>query len=93
VAFSDATRQSLGLTAERGLLVVAVAAGSPAEKAGILVGDIILGVDGSPIENVHGLQPFLDSEYVGKAITLDVVRGGQLVKVSVTVGEKQSSHA
>ena len=91
VAFSNATRQSLGLKAEQGLLVVAVAADSPAEKAGILLGDIIVAADGSPIQNVQDLQPFLDSEYVGKSISLDVVRGGQLVKVSVSVGEKQRS--
>jgi S1-C subfamily serine protease len=93
VAFSDATRQSLGLKAEQGLMVVAVAADSPAEKAGILLGDIIIAADGSPVGNVQGLQPFLDSEYVGKSISLDVVRGGQLVKVSVTVGEKQRTQA
>jgi S1-C subfamily serine protease len=91
VAFSEATRQSLGLNAERGLLVVGVAAGSPAEKGGFLQGDIIIAADGSPIQSVENLQPFLDSEYVGKSISLDTVRGGQMVKLSVTVGEKQRS--
>ena len=37
---------------------------------------------------MHSLQPFLDSENVGKPINLDIVRGGQLVKISVAVGEK-----
>ena len=91
VAFPQGTRQSLGLAAERGLLVVAVAAGSPAEQAGILLGDIIVAAEGSSIQNVHSLQPFLDSENVGKTIALDVVRGGQIVKLSVTVGEKPRS--
>ena len=54
-------------------------------------GSIIVAAEGSPIESVQSLQPFLDSEYVGKAISLDVVRGGQLVKLSVTVGEKLRS--
>jgi S1-C subfamily serine protease len=70
---------------------VAVATGSPAEKGGILLGDIIVAADGSPIQSVESLQPFLDSEYVGKSISLDMVRGGQRVKLSVTVGEKQRS--
>ena len=91
VAFPEGTRQSLGLGAERGLLVVAVAAGSPAEQAGILLGDIIVAAEGSSIQNIHSLQPFLDSENVGKTIALDVVRGGQIVKLSVTVGEKPRS--
>lgn len=91
VAFPEGTRQSLGLGAERGLLVVAVAAESPAEKAGMLLGDIIVAAEGSSIQNIQSLQPFLDSENVGKTIVLDVVRGGQIVKLSVTVGEKPRS--
>ncbi len=91
VAFPEGTRQSLGLHAERGLLVVAVSPGSPAEKAGILLGDIIVAAEGSSIPSIQSLQPFLDSENVGKAIALDVVRGGQIIKLSVTVGEKPRS--
>jgi S1-C subfamily serine protease len=91
VAFPEAARRPQGLAADRGLLVVAVAAGSPAETAGILLGDIIVAVEGSPIANLHSLQTWLDSEYVGKAISLDIVRGGQMVKVSLTVGEKPKS--
>jgi S1-C subfamily serine protease len=91
VAFAEAARQSAGISAEHGLLVVAVAPGSPAEHAGILLGDIIIAAEGSAIQNIQSLQPFLDSENVGKAIAFDVVRGGQLAKVSVIVGEKQKS--
>lgn len=91
VAFPEAARQSAGISAERGLLVVAVAPGSPAELAGILLGDIIVAAEGSAIQNIQSLQPFLDSENVGKAIAFEVVRGGQLAKVSVTVGEKLKS--
>jgi S1-C subfamily serine protease len=89
VAFPEGTRQSLGLSNERGLLVVTVAPGSPAENGGILLGDIIVSAEGSPITNMQSLQPFLDSENVGKNIALDVVRGGQRAKLSITVGEKQ----
>jgi S1-C subfamily serine protease len=91
VAFPEAIVQSLGLSKDRGLLVVAVAPGSSAEKGGILLGDIIVAADGSPIENVQSLQPFLDSERVGKTIVLDVVRGGQREKLSITVGERHRS--
>lgn len=89
VTFPEGSRQSLGLTDDRGLLVAAVAPGSPAETAGILLGDVIVAAEGSPIADLRSLQPFLDSENVGKTITLDVVRGGQRVQLSVTVGEKQ----
>ncbi len=88
VAFPESARQPLGSKADRGLLVVAVAAGSPAEQAGILLGDIIVMVEGAPIESMQSLQGVLDSENIGKSIALDVVRGGHLVKVPVIVGEK-----
>jgi S1-C subfamily serine protease len=91
VAFPEGTRQSLELTNDRGLLVVAVAPGSPAEKSGVLLGDIIVAAEGSPISDMRSLQPFLDSENVGKTIAFDVVRGGQRVKLSIAVDEKQRS--
>jgi len=91
IAFPDAARQRLGLAAERGLLVVAVAPGSPAEQAGMLLGDIIVTAEGASIQNIQTLQPLLDSENVGKAITIEVVRGGQFVKLSLTVAEKPKS--
>jgi len=89
VAFPEGARQSLGLDSDRGLLVVAVAPGSPAEKGGILLGDIIIAAQGSPIANMQSLQPFLDSENVGKPIAFDVVRGGQRITLSIAIGEKQ----
>jgi S1-C subfamily serine protease len=88
VAFPEGARNSLGISAETGLLVVAVAPGGPAEQAGILLGDIIVMVEGSLIQNIQSLQPALDGENIGKPIALDVVRGGQLAKISVIVGEK-----
>ena len=91
VAFPENTRQSLGINADRGLLIVAVAPGGPAEKGGILLGDIIVTADGASIQSMQSLQAFLDSENVGKSISLQVVRGGQLANLSVTVGEKQQN--
>jgi S1-C subfamily serine protease len=88
VAFSDSTRQSLGIDNDRGLLIVTVAPNSSAEKAGILLGDIIVSANGSPVRSSRSLQPVLDSENVGNAVTLDVVRGGKLIKMSVTIGER-----
>jgi S1-C subfamily serine protease len=91
VAFPEAARQSLGLDADHGLLVVAVAPGSPADKAGLFLGDIIVKAGGSSIQHIQSLQPLLDSENVGKAIPIDIVRGGQLLKLDITIGEKPNN--
>jgi len=91
VAFPDATRKSLSISGDRGLLVVMIAPGSPAESSGLLLGDIIVTIEGSPVHGVRSLQPALDTENVGRSITLEIVRGGQMLKLPVMVGEKQES--
>lgn len=88
VVFPDAARQSLGISGHRGLLVVSLAPGGPAEKSGLLLGDIIVSVSGSPIEDGRSLQPLTESEQIGQEATLDVIRGGQRVQVAITVGEE-----
>ena len=84
---SDAWK-SLGISTDRGLLVVTVASGSAAEKARILLGDVIVAIEGSPVRSLRSLQFELDSDRIGKAVTLDLVRGGKVIQVSVTVDEK-----
>jgi S1-C subfamily serine protease len=91
VAFPDSARQTVGMNAERGLLVVTVAQGSSAEQSGVLLGDIIVSVNGSPVHSLRSLQPLLDSENVGNQVHFEIVRGGKLVKLSVTVGERPGS--
>ncbi len=89
VAFPEEAWKSLGISTDRGLLVVTVAPGSEAEKAGILLGDVIVAIGGSPVRSLRSLQFELDGDKIGKAISVDLVRGGRLVQASVTVGEKQ----
>jgi S1-C subfamily serine protease len=91
VAFPEAARQSLGTGSDRGLLIVTVAPGSPAEKAGLLLGDLVVAIEGSPIHGMRSLQSTLDSENVGKPVTVEIIRGGKLLKLPLTVGEKQES--
>ena len=88
VALPENTRQALGTSIEAGLLIITVASGSSAEKAGLLLGDIILRAEGTALSGFRGLQSFLDPEYVGKNIRLEVLRAGKLIQVSVVVGEK-----
>jgi S1-C subfamily serine protease len=67
---------------------VAVAADSPAARAGILVGDLILALDGQPIESPEELLDVLSGDRVGRNVSLRVLRGGAPQDVSVTVGER-----
>lgn len=73
---------------EEALLVVAVTAASPAASAGLLVGDVILSLDGQPIEAPEDLLDLLVGDRVGRQVTLHVLRGGAARDLVVTVGER-----
>jgi S1-C subfamily serine protease len=72
-----------------GLLVVSVEPGGPAEQAGLLLGDVLLAVDGESVAQVEQLQERLTGERVGKAVPVRLLRGGEPREISVTVGERQ----
>ena len=80
--------QRAGRDQEGGLLVVHIEEGGPAEKAGVLLGDILVGLDGKTVTDSDSLLALLAGERVGKAVQLDVIRGGNLQSLDVTVGER-----
>ena len=80
--------QRAGKTQERGLLIVRVDDDSPAQKGGLLLGDILVALDGQSVSETEDLQAVLTSNRVGKAITVEVIRGGTLQTLSVTVGQR-----
>jgi S1-C subfamily serine protease len=73
---------------EAALLVVAVTPAGPAEAAGVLVGDILLQLDDHPLESPEDLLDLLTGERVGKSAGLRILRGGGVVDVPITVGER-----
>jgi S1-C subfamily serine protease len=74
---------------ELGLLIVSVEAGGPADTAGLMLGDVILAVDGAPVGEVEQLQEQLAGDRVGKSIPIRIARGGEPREIAVTVGERQ----
>jgi S1-C subfamily serine protease len=88
VALPASLRQRLGLSQETGLLLVTLEPNAPADQAGLLVGDILIGLSDTPLTTVDDLQARLGGEQVGATTTARVIRGGALHDVSVTVGER-----
>lgn len=76
------------LEQEIGLLIVSVEAGSPAERGGLLVGDIIVAFDGEPIRTPDELLFMLSGDRAGHEVPVRVARGGQLQEVAVVVSER-----
>jgi len=66
-----------GLGVESGVLVVSVEAQSPAEKAGLLEGDVIVGYDDRSVEGIDALHQLLTEEKVGVQAVVTVIRRGE----------------
>ena len=79
--------ESFGLDKPRGALVSAVEKGSPAEKAGIKAGDVILAVDGKAVDQSVDLPRIVGETKPGTALALQVWRKGATQDLRVTVGE------
>ena len=84
----------LGLQAVRtadkkpGAMVMSVDADGPAARAGVLQGDIIIGIDGLELEGVRSLARALGPDSVGSTIELLIARSGATAKIPVSIGER-----
>jgi serine protease Do len=79
--------KSFDLKEKKGALVGQVVSGSPAEKAGIEQGDVILEFDGKEVADSKDLPRIVASTPVGKGVTVKLSRNGKLVDHQVKVGE------
>jgi len=77
------------LVTKEHVIDVAVAPGSPADKAGIKENDILLRWNSTPITETRSIQDFLESQSVGDEVTLAVLRNGVEIERRVTLGERK----
>src|SRR5260221_12647881 len=84
---SQELADSFGLKKAQGALVSAVEPKSPADKAGIKTGDIILAVDGRDIENSIDLPRVIGESRPGTAVTLKIWRQGETRELRASLGE------
>ncbi|MBW4473115.1 MAG: S1C family serine protease [Stenomitos rutilans HA7619-LM2] len=78
----------LHLANRQGVIVVSVEPDGPAEQAGVLLGDILIALGGAPISDVGDVHNLLDPEQVGQPLTAQIIRGGALIEITITVGER-----
>jgi S1-C subfamily serine protease len=88
VELPEQLRAKLSLGGEAGLMILTVEPGSPADKAGVLIGDIVIAMDGTTIERAEDLQQYSDSGVIGKSATAKLVRGGAVKDLSLVIGER-----
>ena len=89
VDIPDAARAALKREQQHGLLVLWLEDKGPAEQGGLLVGDILVAVGSQPVGEPDDLFAALNTDTVGKAIAVEVLRGGRPETIKVTVAERQ----
>jgi S1-C subfamily serine protease len=89
VEIQEAARQALKREQDHGLLVLWLEEGGPAANGGLLVGDILVAVGGQSVSDPDDLFAALGSDTVGKAVEVEILRGGRPETVNVTVGERK----
>ncbi len=77
------------LNQETGLLVVNVEPDSPADKGGLVLGDTIVGLDGSAVRHHDDLLALLTGDRVDKKVPVSIVRGGEFQSVNVKIGVRE----
>lgn len=87
VRLADALQQLVGQ--ETGLMVMSVEADGPAALAGLMQGDVLTQLDGTPLRHVDELQAFLSGDKVGTSLPVQLLRGGAQQRLTVTVGQSR----
>ena len=85
---NDSLARQLGLRDTKGALVAATMAGSPADKAGVLGGDVILSFNGHPIVDAKDLKKRVSETEIGSPVSMAVLRNGQPHDLSITMEEE-----
>ena len=88
VSVPENARAKLPPETRVGLLVTHVENGGPAEKAGVLLGDMFFEVGGTSLEHMDALQDSIRRAKVGDILQIRLIRAGEIMPVSITLGER-----
>ena len=81
--------RGLGLPIDYGVVLADVTPGSSAARAGLQPGDLVLGLDGKPMENGRQLHVGLYRRFVGDVVSFEILRDGQRMTLPVTMRERR----
>jgi len=88
IALPGDLSKKLKLPNSAGVIVLSVEPNGPADRAGLMIGDILVSLNGKPVKDTDDVQSVLEPGFVGKPVVAGMVRGGALAEASITIGER-----
>jgi S1-C subfamily serine protease len=88
VRLPEGLRETLQRKEKTAAMVLEVEPDGPADKAGVVIGDILTKIDGKPVMRLEDVQAHLHGEGIGKTVRAEFLRGGAPREVSIVVGER-----
>jgi len=88
VAVPESLRGKVPDAGNSAVLVVHVEPAGPADKAGVLLGDVVVELQGKPVEDTGDIQQLLGSAKIGDTVAATVLRGGAPVKLSIMLADR-----
>ena len=85
----DSLSEQASIGQDAGLIVYGVDQDSAAKKAGLAIGDVIVKLDGKPVENLMDLRGLLDDKAIGRHVNVSVLRGEKLTQLTITPTEAE----
>jgi S1-C subfamily serine protease len=80
--------ERLSLPHDVGLMVVSAEAGGPGDRAGVLIGDVLIAIGGKPVTDASEVLSLLGGDQIGKPLATRIIRAGEPTEVTITIGER-----
>jgi S1-C subfamily serine protease len=90
VALPEALKRLAPDSGARGVIVVSIETDGPAARAGLMLGDVLVALEGTPLHDPGDVQAAVAGRKVGTAVTVSLIRAGAPLQVAVTLAERPS---
>jgi|SRR5579872_199306 len=88
VRIPDDVREALKIENEEAVIILSVEPGGPASQAGLLLGDVLIALDGSSVADVRDVLAYLSDNAAGRKARASIIRAGRVVEVDIVIGER-----
>jgi len=93
IRLPESLREMLERREKTAAMVLEVEPGGPAHNAGVIIGDILVGVEGKPVVRLEDVHAHLHGEQIGKTLTTEFLRGGVRREVKIQIAERPSGES